>query len=167
MTQKFLRRVRAYKELLRKRIRARKGMAFKMKLARPVAKEFAAYLGDCHSGAAVSNPARDIRELISAGPKFDAEFAFLYHGQTCSQFIEDYNEKYLAALVESGDEFVVLPDDPRADFGQARLCFVKCHEFPFRPRSLWLGCRWRDQRAKGTRRQPRLSFSIWFTSGLD
>lgn len=107
MTQKFLRRVRAYKELLRKRIRARKGMAFKMKLARPVAKEFAAYLGDCHSGAAVSNPARDIRELISAGPKFDAEFAFLYHGQTCSQFIEDYNEKYLAALVRRA----LSPDD--------------------------------------------------------
>lgn len=107
MTQKFLRRVRAYKELLRKRIRARKGMAFKMKLARPLAKEFAAYLGDYHSGAVASNPARDIRELISAGPKFDAEFAFLYHGQTCPQFIEDYNEKYLAALVRRA----LSPDD--------------------------------------------------------
>ena len=100
MTKRFLRRIRAYKELLRKRIRARQGMAFKVKLERPLAKDFAAYLVDFYPGEQVSNPARDVRELISAGPKFDAEFAFLYHGQLCPQFIEDYTDTYLAKLVK-------------------------------------------------------------------
>lgn len=100
MTQKFLRRARVYKELLRKRIRAMKGMAYKVKLVRPVAKEFSAYLDDLHPGTVASNPARDIRELISSGPKFDAEFAFLYYGQVCPQFIEDYSDTYLAKLVK-------------------------------------------------------------------
>ncbi|MBQ0031972.1 MAG: hypothetical protein KBT68_04130 [bacterium] len=100
MTKGFLRRIRAYKELLRRRIRARQGMAFKVKLERPLAKEFAAYAQDFHPGLVASNPARDIRELISAGPKFDAEFAFLYHGQLCPQFIEDYSDTYLSKLVK-------------------------------------------------------------------
>ena len=100
MTKRFLRRIRAYKELLRKRIRVRQGMAFKVKLERPLAKDFAAYLVDFYPGEQVSNPARDVRELISAGPKFDAEFAFLYHGQLCPQFIEDYTDTYLAKLVK-------------------------------------------------------------------
>ena len=99
MTKGFLRRIRAYKDLLRRRIRARQGMAFKVKLVRPLAKEFAAYAQDFHPGLVASNPARDVRELISAGPKFDAEFAFLYHGQLCPQFIEDYSDTYLAKLV--------------------------------------------------------------------
>lgn len=99
MTKGFLRRIRAYKELLRRRIRAHQGMAFKVKLMRPLAKEFAAYAEEFHPGLVASNPARDIRELISAGPKFDAEFAFLYHGQLCPQFIEDYSDTYLAKLV--------------------------------------------------------------------
>ena len=100
MTKRFLRRIRAYKELLKRRIRARQGMAYKVKLERPLAKEFAAYLVDFCPGEQVSNPARDVRELISAGPKFDAEFAFLYHGQLCPQFIEDYSDTYLAKLVK-------------------------------------------------------------------
>ena len=65
MTKKFLRRLMAYKELLKRRIRARQGMAYKVKLERPLAKEF----------------------------------AFLYHGQLCPQFIEDYSDTYLAKLV--------------------------------------------------------------------
>ena len=100
MTKGFLRRIRAYKELLRRRIRVHKGMAYKVKLMRPLAKEFAAYAEEFHPGLVASNPARDIRELISAGPKFDAEFAFLYHGQLCPQFIEDYSDIYLAKLVK-------------------------------------------------------------------
>lgn len=99
MTKGFLRRIRAYKELLRRRIRARQGMAYKVKLERPLAKEFAAYAEEFHPGLVASNPSRDIRELISAGPKFDAEFAFLYHGQLCPQFIEDYSDTYLSKLV--------------------------------------------------------------------
>ena len=46
MTKKFLRRLMAYKELLKRRIRARQGMAYKVKLERPLAKDFAAYLVD-------------------------------------------------------------------------------------------------------------------------
>lgn len=107
MTARFMRRLKAYKELLKKRIRARQGMAFKMKLERPLAKDFAAYVADFCPGVVVTNPARDIRALVSAGPKFDAEFAFLYHGQLCPQFIEDYSEKYLAQLVKR----CVTPDD--------------------------------------------------------
>ena len=99
MTKGFLRRIRAYKELLRRRIRARKGVAYKVKLARPLAKEFAAYAREACPGVLASNPARDVRELTSAGPKFDAEFAFLYYGQLCPQFIEDYSDTYLAKLV--------------------------------------------------------------------
>ena len=99
MTRNFLRRIRAYKELLRRRIRAHKGYAFKVKLERPLAKEFAAYVEESCPGLVASNPSRDIRALVSAGPKFDAEFAFLYHGQLCPQFIEDYTDTYLATLV--------------------------------------------------------------------
>lgn len=107
MTARFMRRLKAYKELLRKRIRARQGVAFKVKLERPLAKEFASYVADFHPGVVATNPARDIRELVSPGPKFDAEFAFLYHGQLCPQFIEDYSETYLAKLVKR----CVTPDD--------------------------------------------------------
>lgn len=100
MKQKWVRRVRAYKEFLRKKIEALKGHEFSVKLLRPLAKEFKAYLDDFHPGLSVANPARDIQNLVSAGDKFDAEFAFLYHGLLCPQFIEAYNEKYLARLVK-------------------------------------------------------------------
>lgn len=107
MTKGFLRRLMAYKELLRKRIATRKGMAFKVKLDRPLAKEFAKYAEEFYPGVVASNPARDIRELVSGGTKFDAEFAFLYHGQLCPQFIEDYSDTYLAKLVKR----CVTPND--------------------------------------------------------
>ena len=92
-------RLEAYKRFLKERIQARQGMAFRMKLAKPVAKEFAAYVKEYFPGVDVSNPARDIRVLINAGKNFDAEFTFLYFGQLCPHFIEAYSETYVANLI--------------------------------------------------------------------
>lgn len=100
-------RVRAYKRFLVQRIRMLKGSAFKVKLLRPLAKDFKAYLADYFPGVHVSNPARDIRDLIGYGDKFDAEFAFLYFGQLCPQFIEDYSDTYIARLIQK----CFSPDD--------------------------------------------------------
>lgn len=96
--KKIMQRARVYKRLMARWIEAHKGMAFKVKLERPTAKELGRMLHEEAEGLAVANVARDIRELTSPGEKFDAEFAFLYHGMRNPHFIERYSETYLSSL---------------------------------------------------------------------
>lgn len=100
MSNNFSLRVRAYKEYLRKLIGAIKGSNFQMKLVRPKAKEFKAYLDDFYSGLACANTARDIHALTTAGSKYDVEFHFLYAGITSIDFVDRYSETFLRSLVE-------------------------------------------------------------------
>lgn len=87
---------------------------------------------NAYEGGRLTKMTRDVRELVSAGPKFDAEFAFLYHGQLCPQFIEDYTDTYLANLVRRcltpGDVELALRTPSRRQARVGRDVRGECRE---------------------------------------